>query len=88
VADQVTRYPRFVECGSTYLHDPLAVATAIDPTLVTLEPARVMIETQGEHTAGEMLVALPEAGAPATASVALAVDRARAERFIVERLVR
>lgn len=35
-----------------YLHDPLAVAVAIDRTLVTLEPMRVEIETEGRLTRG------------------------------------
>lgn len=89
VADQILRYPAFVRRGGyTFLHDPLAVATALDPTLVTWQPVRAVIETGGEHTAGQLLVALPTADAPATAQVALDVDVERSERFIVERLLR
>lgn len=35
------------------MYDPLAVATAIDPTLVTLKDMRVDVETKGEFTRGE-----------------------------------
>jgi inosine-uridine nucleoside N-ribohydrolase len=86
VADQVSLYPPFVQRGWGYLHDPLAVAALIEPSLVTLEPLRAHVETRGEHTAGELLVALPVPDAPATASVALGVDAPRAERFIAGRL--
>jgi len=87
VAQQIETYPRFVERGWTYLNDPLAIATLIDPTLVRTEPVRVMIETRGEYTTGKMLVALPTKDKPATANIALSVDAERAERFIVNRLV-
>ena len=86
VADQVTRYPRYARRGWTNLHDPLAVATVIDPTLVRCEPVRAVVETVGEHTAGALLAAAPTPDAPATARIALAVDAARAERFIIDRL--
>ena len=89
VADQVVRYPRFVELGGwTYLHDPLAVATLLYPTVVEFQPVRVAIETQGEHTTGATLVSLPTAQAPATVQIALKVDAPRAEQFIVARLAR
>ena len=35
------------------MYDPLAVATVIDPTLVTLKEMHVDVETQGEFTRGE-----------------------------------
>jgi purine nucleosidase len=87
VAGQVSLYPPFVQRGWTHLHDPLAVATAIERSLVRLEPLRLVVETQGEHTAGAMLAALPKPDAPATAEVALEVDGRRAEEFIVDRLI-
>jgi purine nucleosidase len=89
VADQVARYPGFVKRGGwTLLHDPLAVATAAEPSLVTWQPVRAVIEMQGEHTGGALLVSLPAPEKPATAFVALDVDVERSERFIVERLMR
>ncbi len=35
------------------MHDPLAVATFIDPSLVKFQECYVDVETQGEFTAGE-----------------------------------
>jgi inosine-uridine nucleoside N-ribohydrolase len=35
------------------MYDPLAVATVIDPTLVTLRQMHVDVETKGEFTRGE-----------------------------------
>jgi purine nucleosidase len=86
VAGQVSLYPPFVQRGWAYLHDPLAVAALIEPSLVVAKPLRAVVETGGEYTEGKLLVALPVPDAPATASVALAVDAPRAERFIVGRL--
>jgi len=40
------------------LHDPLAVAVAFDPTLVTVVETEVLVETQGEHTSGQTVVDL------------------------------
>jgi purine nucleosidase len=62
-----------------HLHDPLAVAVAIDPSLVTLAPGPVHVETRGEHTRGQTVVDLrPWARKPPSrARVALAVDAPR-----------
>ena len=86
VADQVRRYPRYKERGWTYLHDPLAVATVIRPELVKWEALHAVVEAGGTHTAGKLLAMLPSDSAPATAEVALEVDVAQAEGFIVGRL--
>jgi purine nucleosidase len=86
LARQVALYPRFARRGWGYLHDPLAVAALIEPSLLTMEPLRVVVETGGELTAGKLLVVLPSPDAPATARVALGVDAPRAERFILNRL--
>jgi purine nucleosidase len=88
VAEQVELYPRFAQQGSTYLHDPLAAAIAIEPGLVKAVPLHVAVETQGRLTSGMTAMRAPTAKLPATAAVALTVDAARAEEFIVERLVR
>ena len=86
VADQVRRYPRYKEQGWTYLHDPLAVASVIRPELVRWESLHAVVETGGTHTAGKLLVKPPAESAPATAEVALGVNVAQAEAFIVGRL--
>ena len=41
--------------GDVYLHDPLAVATAFDPTYVTLEKHLYMVEVQGVLARGFMV---------------------------------
>jgi purine nucleosidase len=86
VAGQVSLYPPFIQRGWGYLHDPLAVAALIEPSLLTLERLRAVVETGGGHTAGKLLVASPTPDAPATVGVALHVDATRAERFILDRL--
>jgi purine nucleosidase len=88
VADQVERYPWFVKKGSTFLHDPLAAAIVIEPGLVETVPLHVAVETQGRLTSGMTVMRAPAEHLPATAAVALKVDSARAEEFIVGRLVR
>ena len=65
------------------MHDPLAAAVALDPTLVTLQTTRVEVETDGTWTRGETVADLNdlrkgpfESGWPSedNARVALAVD--------------
>ncbi len=87
VGDQLRRYLALQGRDYTYLHDPLALALTIDPTLVTVQRAEVRVETGGEHAAGMTLVTRPVGGRPA-AEVAFDVDAPRAVRFIVERLRR
>ena len=69
------------------MHDPLAVAALVDPTIVHTAPLSVQVETKGELTTG-MLVAdrrplHSDLKAPANVHVALQVDAARfLERFL------
>ncbi|WP_166355461.1 nucleoside hydrolase [Phytoactinopolyspora limicola] len=74
--------------GSTYgelwgmpappLHDPVAVARVIDPSLVRCVDAPVVVETRGEHTAGATVVDLHHlSGRPDTTRVAVELDRER-----------
>ncbi len=86
VADQIRRYPRYREHGWTYLHDPLAVATVIRPELVRWESLHAVVETGGTHTAGKLLVRPPAESSPATAEIALGVNAAQAEAFIIGRI--
>lgn len=87
VAEQVERYPRFRDTGATYLHDPLAVATMIQPDLMELSALNVAVETTGRLTSGMTVMRAPSDRTPSTALVALTVDAPRAEEFIVERLL-
>ena len=77
------------------LHDPLAVAIAIDPSLARLETTRVEVETQGEWTLGETVADLTGIrGSPwpvgwdpdANARVALDVDEDLFMKRFVERV--
>jgi ribokinase len=72
------------------MHDPLAVAVALDPSLVQLTPVPLWVETQGEHTLGMTVVdqrtSERQAEAPASIAVALEVDVARVLALFAERL--
>lgn len=61
------------------LHDPMAVAVAVDPTLVETEDHLIKIETKGELSAGATLGDLRRVQAVTNASVCVRVD---SERFI------
>ncbi len=86
VADQVALYPPFRSQGFTYLHDPLAVATILAPDLVTWRTLRVDVETGGRLTAGMTLMREPSESTPASARVALSVDAARFEEWLLTRV--
>jgi purine nucleosidase len=57
------------------MHDPLAVAVALDPTLVTTHAVPVDVETRGELTRGLTLADFR--GEPGRIGVAMQVDAAR-----------
>lgn len=70
------QYPGIDFCA---LHDPLAVAVAHDPSVVTLEPMQVDVECMGELTRGQVIPDRRKTGTTTpNADVAVAVD---AERF-------
>ena len=58
------------------MHDPLALAVALDPSLVRCEALPVEVETRGEFTRGQTLADFR--GTPGQLGVALEVE---AERF-------
>jgi purine nucleosidase len=45
-------YERYGSSGGASMHDPLALAIAIDPSLATLQTTRIEIETDGTWTRG------------------------------------
>jgi purine nucleosidase/pyrimidine-specific ribonucleoside hydrolase len=58
------------------LHDPVAVARVIDPTIVRCVEANLVIETTGEWTAGATVVDLDGyTGRPPNAHIAVELDR-------------
>lgn len=59
------RYEKNLGYRTCMLHDPLAMALALDPGLATYAHARASIELRGEHTRGMVLADLrPGAGVP------------------------
>ena len=76
-----------------YLHDPLAVAFAIDPSLCEFEPFHVEIETKGEHTNGATLAdSRPTRKfydeSRRVTRVCVSVDSVRAKEMILQRVMR
>ncbi|MEZ4666431.1 MAG: nucleoside hydrolase [Anaerolineae bacterium] len=88
VAGQLDLYPRFQLQGWTNLHDPLAVAILVDPSLVQYEKVVVEVETSGRLSAGATLARLPRSNETANVRLATSVDVARFEAFFIERLER
>jgi len=79
------QYPEIDYCA---LHDPLAVAVAEDPSLVTLEPMQVDVECTGELTRGQVIPDRRRTGTTVpNADVALAVDAPRFEALFVEAML-
>jgi purine nucleosidase/pyrimidine-specific ribonucleoside hydrolase len=81
-----------LEGGGIVLHDPLAMAVALDPSLVTFEPLCVEVECEGKLTRGLSLADRREIPshrkrAP-TCRVAVDVDAERVLRMVLERLCR
>ncbi len=81
VAAYQAQYPGIAGCS---LHDPLAVAVAEDPSLVTIEPMHVDIELAGELTRGQVVADRRRTGkVQPNAHVCVDVDVPRfTERFV------
>jgi purine nucleosidase/pyrimidine-specific ribonucleoside hydrolase len=78
------------EGAGIVLHDPLAMAVALDPSLVTFEPLSVEVECEGKLTRGlsradRREIPSHRKRAPAC-RVAVDVDAARVLRLVLERL--
>jgi purine nucleosidase len=87
VADQVALYPPFTERGErTFLHDPLAAASLLRPELLTWRDLAVRVELNGRLTRAMTVATAPGEGRPATARVALDLDRAACEQFVIDRI--
>ena len=72
------------------LHDPMAVAYVVDPTIFRTEKCRVDVETQGELTRGMTVVdrrSYHRANDAPNAEVIVKVDAERFHRLIMERVV-
>lgn len=86
VADQLARYPRFQAIGRTNLHDPLAVGSIIDPTLVRLQRVTVRVSDSADFVPAQTLMRVPQGDEQAIVQVATQVEIERFERFFVERV--
>ncbi|TLY29454.1 MAG: nucleoside hydrolase [Nitrospirae bacterium] len=90
---QVLSYTERVEGAPLFhLHDPLAVAVAIDPSLVQTVPFHVEVETEDQASMGKTRADRGSLGRAQKASsniqAALKVDAARALKLFTERLSR
>lgn len=78
------------EGGGIVLHDPLAMAVALDPSVVTLEPLSVEVECEGKLTRGLSLADRREIPSHRkrvpTSRVAVDVDAERVLHLVLERL--
>jgi len=80
-------HSRFDGFYGAFIHDPLALATALDPTLVRTEPLTVEVELGGRLTTGETVTDWRRAwGRPPNVDVAVEADSARFMARFVERV--
>ncbi len=87
LADQVARYPGFVERGgSTFLHDPLAAMAVVKPELLGWTPYHVEVELTGRLTRAMTVARLPDDAHPTTAHVAMDLDVPACEALIAKRM--
>ncbi|MFN3497735.1 MAG: nucleoside hydrolase [Pannonibacter indicus] len=79
------QYPDITYCA---LHDPLAVAVAQDPGVVTLEAMQIDVECAGELTRGQVIPDRRRTGTTVpNAEVAVAVDSEAFEALFVQTMV-
>jgi purine nucleosidase len=79
------QYPDITYCA---LHDPLAVAVAQDPSVVSLETMQIDVECTGELTRGQVIPDRRRTGTTVpNAGVALEVDSDRFEKLFVETMI-
>lgn len=86
VAEQLSVYLDTHRRDETYMHDPLAIARLVDPTLCRTEDMDVRVETRGECTRGMTVCTQPAEGG-GNARVCLDVDAGRFEELLCRRLL-
>jgi purine nucleosidase len=86
IARQVELYPRFRDHGSTFVHDPLALASLIWPDLLTWQTLHVDVELEGAFATGMTLCREPRRDESGRIQVATGVNAETFERRFVERL--
>jgi purine nucleosidase len=70
----------------SYLHDPLAVAVAADPTLVDAPEEQVAIEARGQFTGGTTMIQRRGRPGGFVTKVAKTVDAERFGRYFTQTL--
>ena len=83
-------YGRYYRIDGMAMHDPLAVAVALEPSLVTTEHLHVDVETGSGLAAGRTIADfwhIPEPWGEPNADVALEVDAARFDELLWTRLL-
>jgi len=83
LAGQIERYLNAAGRDFTYMHDPLALAYALRPELLRLEPCEVQVDTRSEIAAGATWARRNPSG---KTQVAVGVDVAGFEQLLLERL--
>jgi purine nucleosidase len=71
----------------TYMHDPLAAASIIQPDLVKTVPVHLDVELHGRYAAGATLMHSPGVTFPANVEVALAVNASAFEKMLLSRIL-
>jgi inosine-uridine nucleoside N-ribohydrolase len=82
-------HPRRLVRDGAPVHDAVAVAHVIDPTLLELRDCGVVVDTGPELSRGRTYVDLwGQAGWPANCHVAVGVDSERFLELLIERIAR
>jgi len=87
IVSMVKRYLEIVKRDYTWLHDPLALATSIDSSLVRTIDAKVLVETKGEYTTGQTII-LPAKPEERPVKVCIDVDVKRFKDLFMERITK
>lgn len=87
VASMIENYLGIVKRNYTWLHDPLALATLIDESLVKTMSMKILVETRGEYTTG-LTLALPakQNDKQGQVKVCVDVDTNRFRKLFMERI--
>ena len=85
VASMIEHYLGIVKRDFTWLHDPLALATLIDESLVKKADMKILVETRGEYTTG-LTLALPPKADEKSIKVCVDVNAARFKKLFMERI--
>ncbi|MCX8170743.1 MAG: nucleoside hydrolase [Candidatus Bathyarchaeota archaeon] len=85
VVSMVEEYLRIVNRDYTWLHDPLALAVSIDPSLVRMMDMKILVETRGEYTTGQTLALTAKPGESAI-KMCIDVDTGRFKDFFMSRI--